>query len=61
MAFERVFLHRAVEHFDWRGKGAEEMFRYNKVIKEIEFPLTGNRYTNRRAFRKLLSVLLRMG
>ena len=37
-AFKRVFVHWAVENFDWPGKGAEEMFRYNKVINEYEFP-----------------------
>lgn len=37
-AFKRVFVHWAVEHFGWPGKGAEEMFRYNKVINEYEFP-----------------------
>ena len=37
-AFKRVFVHWAVEHFDWPGSGAEEMFRYNKVINEFEFP-----------------------
>lgn len=37
-AFKRVFVHWAVEHFDWPGKSAEEMFRYNKVISEYEFP-----------------------
>lgn len=37
-AFKRTFVHWAVEHFDWPGKGAEEMFRYNKVINEYEFP-----------------------
>jgi hypothetical protein len=37
-AFKRVFVHRAVEHFDWPGSSAEEMFRYNKVINEYEFP-----------------------
>ena len=37
-AFKRVFVHWAVEHFDWPGKSAEEMFRYNKVINEYEFP-----------------------
>ena len=36
-AFKRVFVHWAVEHFDWPGKSAEEMFRYNKVINEYEF------------------------
>ena len=37
-AFKRVFVHWAVEHFAWPGKSAEEMFRYNKVINEYEFP-----------------------
>ncbi|WP_082135193.1 hypothetical protein [Puniceibacterium sp. IMCC21224] len=37
-AFKRAFVHWAVEHFDWPGKSAEEMFRYNKVINEYEFP-----------------------
>lgn len=37
-AFKRVFVHWAVEQFDWPGKNAEEMFRYNKVINEYEFP-----------------------
>jgi len=27
MAFKRVFVHWAVENFDWPGKSAEEMFR----------------------------------
>ena len=38
MAFKRVFVHWAVEHFEWPGKSAEEMFRYSKVINECEFP-----------------------
>jgi hypothetical protein len=37
-AFKRSFVHWAVEHFYWPGKSAEEMFRYNKVINEFEFP-----------------------
>lgn len=37
-AFKRVFVHWAVEHFDWPGKCAEEMFRYHRVINEYEFP-----------------------
>ncbi|MDV6224846.1 hypothetical protein R2G56_00980 [Nitratireductor aquimarinus] len=37
-SFKRAFVHWAVEHFDWPGKSAEEMFRYNKVINEYEFP-----------------------
>lgn len=37
-AFKRVFVHWAVENFDWPGRSAEEMFRYSKVINEYEFP-----------------------
>ena len=37
-AFKRVFVHWAVENFAWPGRSAEEMFRYNKVINEYEFP-----------------------
>ena len=37
-AFKRVFVHWAVEQFSWPGRSAEEMFRYNKVINEYEFP-----------------------
>lgn len=37
-AFKRTFVHWAVEHFKWPGKSAEEMFRYNKVINEFDFP-----------------------
>ena len=37
-AFKRAFVHWAVEHFDWPGKSAEEVFHYNKVINEYEFP-----------------------
>ena len=37
-AFKRVFVHWAVENFRWPGKSAEEMFRYNKVINEYDFP-----------------------
>lgn len=37
-AFKRVFVHWAVEHFDWPGSSSDEMFRYNKVINEYEFP-----------------------
>ena len=35
---ERIFVHWAVEHFDWPGKSAEEIFSYNKAINEYEFP-----------------------
>jgi len=37
-AFKRVFVHWAVKNFDWPGKSAEKMFRYNKVINEFDFP-----------------------
>ena len=37
-AFKRVIVHWAVEHSDWPGSNAEEMFRYNKVINEYDFP-----------------------
>ena len=37
-AFKRVFVHWAIEAFDWPGRSAQEMFRYNKVINEFEFP-----------------------
>ena len=37
-AFKRVFVHWAVEYFEWPGKSAEEMFRYSKVINEYEVP-----------------------
>jgi hypothetical protein len=37
-AFKRVFVHWAVEHFDWPGSSVEEMFRFSKVINEYEFP-----------------------
>ena len=37
-AFKRVFVHWAAEHFRWPGMGYEELFRYNKVLNEYEFP-----------------------
>ncbi|WGW03950.1 hypothetical protein [Tropicibacter oceani] len=37
-AFKRVFVHWAVEHFEWPGRSAEEMFRFHKVINEYDFP-----------------------
>jgi hypothetical protein len=37
-AFKRAFVHSAIEHFDWPGKSAEEMFRYKNVINEYESP-----------------------
>ena len=37
-AFKRVFVHWAVENFEWPGKSAEEMLRFSKVVNEYEFP-----------------------
>lgn len=37
-AFKRVFVHWAAEHFDWPGMSHEELFRYNKVLNEFDFP-----------------------
>ncbi len=37
-AFKRDFVHWPVEHFQWPGKTAEDMFRYNKVVNEVDFP-----------------------
>lgn len=37
-AFKRTFVKWAAEHFDWPGMSAEELFRYNKVLNEYEFP-----------------------
>jgi hypothetical protein len=38
LAFKRVFVHWAVEHFEWPGSSAKELFRFSKVINEFEFP-----------------------
>jgi hypothetical protein len=37
-AFKRIFVHWAAEHFDWPGMGYEDLFQYNKVLNEYEFP-----------------------
>lgn len=37
-AFKRTFIKWAAEHFDWPGMSAEELFRYNKVLNEYDFP-----------------------
>ncbi len=37
-AFKRTFVHWTAEHFDWPGSSYEELFRYNKVLNEYEFP-----------------------
>ncbi len=37
-AFKRDFVHWAVEHFDWPGKPASEVFRHQKFVNEADFP-----------------------
>lgn len=37
-AFQRKFVHWAVEHVDWPGYGADEVFSVSKVVNEYEFP-----------------------
>ena len=37
-AFKRVFVHWAAEYFDWPCMSFKELFRYNKVLNEYEFP-----------------------
>jgi len=37
-AFKRTFVHWAAENFDWPGRSYDELFRYNKVLNEYEFP-----------------------
>lgn len=36
-AFKRVFVHWAVEHFEWPDHSLEEMQRYHKVINQGDF------------------------
>lgn len=36
-AFKRVFVHWAVEHFDWPGQSAQEIFQVSKVVNEYDF------------------------
>ena len=36
-AFKRTFVHWAVQNFDWPGEGADEVFRYHRVINEADF------------------------
>ena len=36
--FKRTFVHWAAEHFEWPGRNFEELFRYNKVLNEHDFP-----------------------
>ncbi|NHM19869.1 hypothetical protein [Tritonibacter mobilis] len=37
-AFQRKFVHWAVEYVDWPGYGPEEAFSFSKVVNEYEFP-----------------------
>ncbi|AVW91363.1 hypothetical protein [Celeribacter baekdonensis] len=37
-AFQRKFVHWAVEHVNWPGFGLEEAFSVSKVVNEYEFP-----------------------
>lgn len=37
-AFKRDFVHWAVSHFQWPGKPAEEVFRYQRFVNEAEYP-----------------------
>jgi hypothetical protein len=37
-AFKRVFVHWAAEHFDWPGRGHEDLLRTHKVLNEYDFP-----------------------
>ncbi|WP_116600044.1 hypothetical protein [Primorskyibacter marinus] len=37
-AFQRRFVHWAVEHVNWPGFGLEEAFSVSKVVNEYEFP-----------------------
>ena len=40
-ALNRKFLHWAAESFDWPGQEHEELFFFNKVLNEIDFPACG--------------------
>ena len=37
-AFQRKFIHWAVEHVNWPGFGLEEAFSVSMVVNEYEFP-----------------------
>lgn len=37
-AFNRDFVHWAVKQFDWPGKPAAEVFRYQRFVNEADFP-----------------------
>jgi hypothetical protein len=36
-AFQRTFVHWAINHIDWPGYGPDEAFRVSKVINEYDF------------------------
>jgi len=36
--FKRSFVRWAAENFEWPGSSCEELFRYNKVLNEHDFP-----------------------
>lgn len=37
-AFKRTFVTWAAENFDWPGMSGDDLFRYNKVLNEYDFP-----------------------
>lgn len=37
-AFKRSFVYWAADHFEWPGQSYEELFQYNKVLNEYDFP-----------------------
>ena len=37
-AFNRKFVHWAVEHFDWPNRGAEDVSCFHRVLNEYDFP-----------------------
>lgn len=37
-AFKRNFVHWAAKRFNWPGHSYDELFRYNKVLNEYDFP-----------------------
>ena len=36
--FKRIFIHWAVDHFDWPGFSRNELFKLNKPFNEYDFP-----------------------
>lgn len=37
-AFKRYFVQWAAEHFEWPGRGYNDLMRYHKVLNESDFP-----------------------